>query len=265
MPFFYINYGILIPCLLKKETKKFFIFTVLWSSAFIWAYSTWTIYQRSILYGEALRTPEYIETLNNLISIWLMSTGFCLFEFWIKNREKNQKLSLDRKNHLLKSEQNIMLNHLLSDYLDTLEKRVVEELPEKILLVSDFFKYILYNRDVPVTLKTERSYIKIYEELKNSNGECVNIRYGILEEDVLIGAAQILSIINRLVTILQSSQIVEIVIESGSDDDNVRVCVDISEHPAQKEIILKEFMHSKIERTTGIERCVISVDGHFVN
>src|SRR5690554_4081175 len=90
MPFFYVNYALLIPALIKKNHKKFFALSMIWVVVFVLIYSNWTIYQRYILYGEALRLPDYIETINNLIYIWLISTCFCLFEFWISNLKKNQ-------------------------------------------------------------------------------------------------------------------------------------------------------------------------------
>jgi hypothetical protein len=263
MPFFYINYGLLIPSLLEKKHWKFFILTFLWIISFVWVYSNWTIYQRNILYDEGLRLPDYIETLNNLISIWLISSGACLFEFWIKNRNKNKKLTVDRKNHLLKSEQNIMLNHLLSDYLNTLDRVSLEELPDKILLTSDFFKYILYNRDKPVTLKTEMTYVKMYEELKNSNGKCVKIHCEIIAENLLIRSSQIIAIINNLVDILFTNKVVEMIIVSRKFD-KVFISMAMPLNYIQKEILTSEFINSTIKHEDD-DKCIVSVDLHLAN
>jgi hypothetical protein len=264
MPFFYLNYGVLIPSLIAKRNKRFYFLTFLWVVGFIWVYSRWTIYQMHFLYGDILYPPEYIETLNNLIYIWLISSGVCLFEHWIKNRNKNKILSLDRKEHLLKSEQNIMLNHLLSDYLNALDKKTQEELPDKILLVSDFFKYILYNRDKVVTLKTEMSYIKIYEELKNSKGNCVNISYGAIDGNLQLKSSQVIATVNRVVTILFTNKILEIAIEVGKNNE-ILVAIDDPVNSAQKEILITEFDNSWIEEVYEKNRFFISVNQYFAN
>lgn len=264
MPFFYTNYGILIPSLLEKKRKKFFILTLVWIICFVWAYSKWTIYQRFILYGEELWAPDYIETANNLISIWLISSGSCLFEFWIKNREKNQKLSADRTNHLLKSEQNLMLNHLLSDYLTTLDKRTLDELPDKILLLSDFFKYVLYNRDKVVPLKTEIGYIELYQELKNSNGSCVKVHYEFLNQDIPVRSTRLIAIINRLVVLLSTNKVLHITIACGLYNEAL-VSTSIPENPIQKENLFTEFSITGIPSTSINGRFTISVDQYFAN
>jgi hypothetical protein len=264
IPFFYSNYGLLIPVLIKRNYKKFVAWSIVWLVIFIWVYSNWTIYQRHILYGEELWEPNYIETLNNVIYIWLISTCFCLFEYWINNLNKNQELALNRKNHLLKSEENKMLNHLLSEYLNTLDKKVPDELPDKILLLSDFFKYVLYNTDKPVTLRTELSYIRIFEELKNSNVQCVKIKFGSIKENLMISSSQIISIINRLVTILYKDKTLEISIETENNDQIV-ISTLIYISTDKKEILTQEFSNSKFAIESSSLKFIVFLDKQLVS
>ena len=200
MPFFYINYFFLIPLLINKHYKQFVSWSILWLASFVWAYSNWTIYQRKILYDEGLLFPDYIETCNNLIYIWLISTCFCLFEFWVKNIRKNQALAQDSKRHMLITKENSMLNHLLSDYLDTLDKKECEVMSDKIMLLSDFFKYILYSQRKIIALETETDYLKIFEELKNESKKCLNIHYNYNTTGVFVRSSQLVFLVNRLVT-----------------------------------------------------------------
>jgi|GEM_PF-7047446 len=210
MPFFYSNYALLIPWLIEKKRKYFIAGSLLWLISFVWVYSVWTIYQRNILYGEELWKPDYIETFNNLIYIWLISTAFCLFEYWIRNLNKNQALVMDRKNHVLKSEQNKMLNHLLADYLRALKNSKPEEIPHKILMVSDFFKYVLYNRSKEAQFQTEKKHLEQYEELKNSNRLWVRIQCDNIPDFTMVHASPIIAVIDRLAAIVADNALFEV-------------------------------------------------------
>jgi hypothetical protein len=244
MPFFYLNYGFLIPSLIKREFKKFLIGTFLWIVLFAYVYSQWTIYQRNILYGEELWLPNYIETLNNIIYIWLISSCFCFFEYWIKNLSNNQKLALERRNHLMKTEENMMLNHLLSEYLNSLDKRYLQDLPDKIMMLSDFFKYVLYFRDKPISLKTEIEHLIMYEELKNSKTKCLTMKYENINENIVISSTQIIAAVNKMVAVMYKNQMIEITLHSSKNME-VHVTIPLTSDVTESEILTMEFQDSK--------------------
>lgn len=265
MPFFYVNYGILIPWLIQKKYKIYFFSLLAWMAGFVFCYSRWTVYQGYILNHEAIRQADYVETLNNLIYIWLISTGFCLFEFWIRNRDKNSILIQEQNVNLLKSEQNIMLNKLLLDYFNTLDNRTLEEIPDKILLVSDFFKYLLYSREKIVTLKTEISYINMYAELKNSNTDCIRVHYGLMNKSMLIRSSHIISVIDILVTEFFTGKVLEIDIVSGETNE-VLISTPIPAGFVYDAMIKKnEFLHSVLKHDTDNGRFVIHVSQYFIH
>jgi hypothetical protein len=214
MPFFYLNYSWLIPALIRKEYKKYAALSIVWILVFFWVYSRWTMYQLHFLYGTDILAPTYNETFDNIIYIWLISTSFCLFEYWVSNLERNKQMAVERKKHLLKSEENKMLNHLLSEYLNTLERKETHDVADKILLVSDFFKYNLYSNDKVVPLKSELGYLRIFEELKNSDGPRIKIVNHLRDEQVLVQATSIISIVNKLIALLNDTREVNMVLET---------------------------------------------------
>lgn len=219
MPFFYVNYALLIPSLIEKKYIKFSLLSVAWTVLFVMVYANWTIYQRSILYGEALRLPDYTETANNLIYIWLISACFCLFEYWITTFTKNQSLALNRKKHLLQSEENKMLNQLLSDYLDALDHKTMDAIPDGIMQVSDFFKYVLYSRDKKVVLSTELEHVHLLQELTNTHQIKVRIQYGVLDDQVLVRSCCVIYAINRLLTLSQTTDVLEVTVETDKQKE----------------------------------------------
>ncbi|MBC7485372.1 MAG: histidine kinase [Cytophagaceae bacterium] len=219
MPFFYVNYAILIPSLIEKKYTKFILLTSLWTTLFAIVYANWTIYQRTILYGEALRLPDYTETANNLIYIWLISACFCLFEYWITTFTKNQSLALDRKKHVLQSEENKMLNQLLSDYLDALDHKTLDTIPDGIMQVSDFFKYVLYSRGKKVVLGTELEHVLLLQELTNTHQTKVRIQYGALDDQVLVRSCCVIYAINRLLTLSQTNGVLEVTVETDKQKE----------------------------------------------
>ena len=214
MPFFYVNYALLIPSLIEKKYAKFFTLTAVWIALFVVVYAHWTIYQRNILYGEALRLPDYTETANNLIYIWLISACFCLFEYWITTFTKNQSLALDRKKHVLQSEENKMLNQLLSDYLDALDHKTLDTIPDGIMQVSDFFKYVLYSRGKKVALSTELEHVHLLQELTNTQQTKVRIQYGVLEDQVLVRSCCVIYAIHRLLSLSPTSGVLHVTVET---------------------------------------------------
>ncbi|HEY8400896.1 MAG TPA: hypothetical protein VIK89_06520 [Cytophagaceae bacterium] len=261
MPFFYINYGVLIPTLLKKQFIRFVVLTILWIAGFVQVYSVWTAYQRNWLYGETVASPDYIETLNNLIYIWLISAAFCLFEYWIKNLKKIQELALNKKKHLLKTEENKMLSHLLSENLNMLPSISSEVLPDKIIKVSELFKYILYNRDHQVPFKTELYFIKIFEELRNAHIDRVKIYYGYLDEQFPVMSTRVIVILNRLVDILYKNKPVSVTVELGISNE-ILIYVSL---PDKRDIerISKEFPRYSFDVDLNKGRMIIPIDQQY--
>jgi hypothetical protein len=243
IPFFYTNYGILIPALLEKKYKKFIFLNIVWATSFVWVYSRWTIYQRNLLYNESLIPPDYIETSNNVIYIWLISSCFCMFEYWIKNLKNIESLAVESKSHILKSEENKMLNDLLSDYLTALEKKSTQELPDKILLVSDFFKYVLYHSNKTESLRTELKYLEIYAELKNSSQHSVSIQVDVKNDSKLIASSSIVVLVNQIVNTFFKDKPVEVFINEGPDDIIISLPVSNNESTIY-ELISNEFVTS---------------------
>ena len=219
MPFFYVNYAVLIPSLIEKKYTKFFTFTLVWAILFVVVYANWTIYQLHLLYGEALRLPDYTETANNLIYIWLISACFCLFEYWIATFTKNQSLALDKKKHLLQAEENKMLNQLLSDYLDALDHKKQETIPDGIMKVSDFFKYVLYSRAKKVVLGTELEHVLLLQELSNTQQAKVRIHYGELDDQVFVRSCSVIYAISRLLALSETTRVLEITIETDKQKE----------------------------------------------
>ncbi len=219
MPFFYVNYAVLIPSLIEKRYAKFLLLTAAWTALFVMVYANWTIYQRNILYGEALRLPDYTETANNLIYIWLISACFCLFEYWITTFTKNQSLALDRKKHVLQAEENRMLNQLLSDYLDALDHKTLDTIPDGIMQVSDFFKYVLYSRDKKVVLGTELEHVLLLQELTNTHQTKVRIQYGMLDDQVFVRSCSVIYAINRLLTLAQTNSVLNVTVETDKQKE----------------------------------------------
>lgn len=219
MPFFYVNYAVLIPSLIEKKYAKFFTLTVAWTMVFVGVYANWTIYQRTILYGEALHLPNYTETANNLIYIWLISACFCLFEYWSTTFTKNQSLALARKKHVLQSEENKMLNQLLSDYLDALDHKTLDAIPDGIMQVSDFFKYVLYSRSKKVVLQTELEHVLLLQLLTNTQHAKVRIQYGELDDQVLVRSCCVVYAINRLLTLSLTNAVLSVTVETNKQKE----------------------------------------------
>ena len=249
MPFFYLNYAVLIPSLIEKKYTKFFTLTAAWTTLFVVVYANWTIYQRNLLYGEALRLPDYTETANNLIYIWLISACFCLFDYWITTFTKNQSLALDRKKHVLQSEENKMLNQLLSDYLDALDHKTLDTIPDGIMQLSDFFKYVLYSRDKKVLLETELEHVLLFQQLINTHHTKVRIQYGELNDQVLVRSCSVIYAINRLLTLSQANHVLNVTVEIDKQKE-ILVSIKLPENASEQ--IIEESDWTAVGKTTVI-------------
>lgn len=144
-----------------------------------------------------------------------------------------------------------MLNDLLSDYLTALEKKSNHELPDKILLVSDFFKYVLYHSNKTERLRTELKYLEIYEELKNSSQHSVTIKVDVRNDSKLIMSSSIVLLVNQIVNTFYKDKPVEIFIKEGPDDDII-ISLPVSDNEfAIHERISNEFVASTFTVQNG--------------
>lgn len=176
---FYINYSLLVPLLLLKRKKIFFLISVITLVFLSYMVFTYFLQKPDFIPDFVTKRPVIIVFISMHIIIGI---AIRMYEEWIFNERNKKEIELQKNLTELEALKNQLNPHFLFNSLNSVYSLAVKksnDTPEAIITLSELLRYMLYQtNDDLVLLKHEFEYIENYiklQRLRIANNQNVKI------------------------------------------------------------------------------------------